>query len=93
VCGEFVGGSATSHGLPEETGLDPNTIKTLANALDHHISYLDLVNRGYSVLEVSPNQVTCEYKGVQIQRRDGGQSKSLAKFVLPSGSTAPQQIS
>jgi len=93
VCGEFVGGSATSHGLPEETGISAGTIKALANALDHHISYLDVVNRGYSVLEVTPTQVSCEYKSVQIQSRDGGQASSLAKFVLPSGSTAPQQIS
>jgi alkaline phosphatase D len=93
VCGEFVGGSTTSHGLPEETGLDPNAIKGLANLLDHHISYIDLVNRGYSLLEVTPTQVSCEFKKVQIQSRDGGQASSLAKFVLPSGSTAPQQVS
>jgi alkaline phosphatase D len=92
VCGEFVGGSATSHGLPEETGIDPSVIKALANALDHHISYLDLVNRGYSVLEVTPSQVSCEYKRVQIQSRDGGQATSLAKFALPNGSTTPQQV-
>jgi alkaline phosphatase D len=93
VCGEFVGGSATSHGLPEETGLDPNAIKGLANLLDHHINYIDLVNRGYSVLEVTPSQVSCEFKKVQIQSRDGGQAASMAKFVLASGSTAPQQVS
>jgi alkaline phosphatase D len=93
VCGEFVGGSATSHGLPEETGLDPNVIKGLANLLDHHINYIDLVNRGYSVLEVTPSQVSCEFKKVQIQSRDGGQAASMAKFVLASGSTAPQQVS
>jgi alkaline phosphatase D len=93
VCGEFVGGSATSHGLPEETGLDPNTIKALANALDHHISFIDLINRGYSLIEVTPTQVSCEFKKVQIQSRDGGQASSMAKFVLPSGSTLPQQIS
>jgi alkaline phosphatase D len=93
VCGEFVGGSTTSHGLPEETGLSANAIKTLAAALDHHISYIDLVNRGYSVVEVTPSQVSCEFKKVQILSRDGGQASSMAKFVLPSGSTAPQQIS
>jgi len=93
VCGEFVGGSTNSHGLPEETGLASSTIKALVNALDHHISYLDLDNRGYSVLEVTPTQVACEFKKVQIQSRDGGQASSMAKFVLPSGSTAPQQVS
>jgi alkaline phosphatase D len=93
VCGEFVGGSTNSHGLPEETGMNPDVIKALANALDHHISYIELLNRGYSVLEVTPSQVSCEFKKVQIQSRDGGQASSMAKFVLPSGSTAPQQIS
>jgi alkaline phosphatase D len=93
VCGEFVGGSTNSHGLPEETGMNPDVIKALANALDHHISYIELLNRGYSILEVTPSQVSCEFKKVQIQSRDGGQASSMAKFVLPSGSTAPQQIS
>jgi alkaline phosphatase D len=93
VCGEFVGGSTTSRGLPEETGISSGTIKALITALDHHISYTELDNRGYAVLEVTPSQVTCEYKKVQTQSRDGGQAASMAKFVLPSGSTAPQQIS
>jgi alkaline phosphatase D len=93
VCGEFVGGSTTSHGLPEETGIASGTIKALINALDHHISYVDLDNRGYAVLEVTPSQATCEFKKVQIQSRDGGQASSMAKFVLPSGSTTPQKVS
>ena len=93
VCGEFVGGSTNSHGLPEETGISSGTIKALVKALDHHISYIDLDNRGYSVLEVTPTQVSCEFKKVQIQSRDGGQASSMAKFVLPSGSTTPQQVS
>ena len=42
VCGEFVGGSTTSLGLPEETGISSATIQALINALDHHISYNDL---------------------------------------------------
>jgi alkaline phosphatase D len=92
VCGEFVGGSATSHGLPEETGLSPSTIQSLIQSLDHHITYTDLVDRGYAIVEVSPRQLTCEYRKVQVQTRDGGQSSRLAKFALPSGSTTPQQI-
>jgi hypothetical protein len=41
---------------------------------------------------VTPTQLTCEYRKVQTQTRDGGQSSPLAKFGLASGSTAPQQI-
>ena len=93
VCGEFVCGSTTSRGLPEETGIPSGTIKALINALDKHISYLDLDNRGYAILEVTKSQATCEFKRVQTQTRDGGQATSMAKFVLPSGSTAPQQVS
>ena len=92
VCGEFVGGSATSRGLPEETGLPAPTIQALISALDHHISFTDLTDRGYSVLEVSPSQATCEFKKVQTQSRDGGQASSIAKFVLATGSTTPQQV-
>src|SRR3954447_22581705 len=92
ACGEFVGGSAPSHGLPEETGLDPNAIKTLASALDRHISYLDLTHRGFGIIEVTPSQMSCEFKSVQAQSRDGGLASTLAKFVLPTGSTAPQQV-
>ncbi len=93
VCGEFVGGSTTSRGLPEETGIPSGTIKSLINALDKHISYLDLDNRGYAILEVTKSQATCEFKRVQTQTRDGGQATSMGKFVLASGSTTPQQVS
>ncbi|HEX5821757.1 MAG TPA: alkaline phosphatase D family protein [Solirubrobacterales bacterium] len=93
VCGEFVGGSTTSRGLPEETGIPASTIQSLISALDHHITFTDLLDRGYSVVEVSPTQMTCEFKKVQTQTRDGGQASSIAKFVLPSGSLTPQQVS
>jgi alkaline phosphatase D len=93
VCGEFVGGSTTSRGLPEETGLPSAQIKGLIQALDHHISYTDLDHRGYAVLELTKSQATCEFKSVQTQTRDGGQATSMAKFTLASGSTTPQQVS
>ena len=70
-----------------------STIKALINALDKHITYTDLDSRGYAILEVTKSQATCEFKRVQTQTRDGGQATSMAKFVLPSGSTAPQQVS
>jgi phosphodiesterase/alkaline phosphatase D-like protein len=93
VCGEFVGGSTTSRGLPEETGIPSGTIKALINALDKHISYTELDNRGYAILELTKTQATCEFKRVQVQSRDGGQATSMGKFVLASGSTTPQQVS
>ena len=93
VCGEFVGGSTTSRGLPEETGLPSGTIKGLINALDKHISYTELESRGYAIVEVTPAQATCEFKRVQTQTRDGGQATSMGKFVLANGSTTPQQVS
>ena len=39
------------------------------------------------------SQASCEFKRVRIQTRDGGQATSMGKFVLASGSTAPQQVS
>ena len=72
--------------------VSPATIQALISALDHHISFNDLTDRGYSVLEVSPSQATCEFKKVQTQSRDGGRASSIAKFSLPSGSVTPQQV-
>jgi alkaline phosphatase/alkaline phosphatase D len=92
ACGEFVGGSTTSLGLPEETGFDPGLIKALINNLDKHIIYTEVESRGYAIVEVTPAQATCEFKRVQTQSRDGGQATSMGKFVLASGSTTPQQI-
>jgi phosphodiesterase/alkaline phosphatase D-like protein len=42
---EFVGGSATSTGLPEATGLSPTTQQVLAVA-NPHIDFYDFVKRG-----------------------------------------------
>ena len=93
VCGEFVGGSATSHGLPEESGIPAAAIEAAIQSLDHHITFTDLSSRGYAVLEVTRTQLTCEYKKVQALTRDRGRTSSIAKFVLPSGSTTPERVS
>ena len=89
---EFVVGSATSHGLPEETGLPTSVITPLIQTLDTHITYTDLERRGYAIVGVSPSEVTCEFKVVQTAKRDGGVAATSAKFRVPSGGVSPQKI-
>jgi phosphodiesterase/alkaline phosphatase D-like protein len=91
VMAEFVGGSVTSRGLPEETGIDAKVIENALKLNDKHVSFADLAHRGYAILEVTPTELTCEYKTVQVAVPDGGQASTLAKWSLPSGTAIPQR--
>ncbi len=44
---ELLGGSATSFGLPEETGLKPAALDALRKSADPHIVYADFERKGY----------------------------------------------
>ena len=66
---EFVGGSATSLGLPESTGLSPSVLAGLA-AVNPHIKFYDFVNRGYGVIEIGPTEVNM--RAEEGRRQDGG---------------------
>jgi alkaline phosphatase D len=90
---EFVGGSATSPGLPDESGFPAQTFDTLA-AENPHITFSDFVNRGYGVVEVSATGLDCQLKKVQIKTRDNGASAStIASYHVPLGSRTPQKTS
>jgi alkaline phosphatase D len=89
---EFVGGSATSPGLPEESGVDPSVFTNTA-ALNPHMQFSDFRHRGFAVVNVSATELTCELRRVQIASRDRGAYAPLAKFRVPLGARSPQKIS
>ncbi|MDP9188956.1 MAG: alkaline phosphatase D family protein [Actinomycetota bacterium] len=88
---EFVGGSATSTGLPEATGFPPAALEALL-PFNGQIDYFDFVKRGYGVVEASANSLTCELKSVNALQRNSPQATTLAKFLVPKGVRTPQRI-
>jgi alkaline phosphatase D len=93
VLAEFVGGSATSAGISEETGIPASVIQTALPLFNPHITFTDLEHKGYGLVEVTPTQLTCEYKAVPtIGSRNGGQTFSLGKWRVPLGAHTPERI-
>jgi alkaline phosphatase D len=88
---EFVGGSATSLGLPEATNLSPAVLAGLA-AVNPHIKFYDLIRRGYGVIELGPSEAVCELKSVDALTRGASTPTTIAKFRVPSGARSPEQI-
>jgi alkaline phosphatase D len=88
---EFVGGSATSLGLPEATGLSPAALQVLA-AANPHIKFYDFVHRGYGVIELGPTEAVCELKRVDALTRGASTPTTIAKFRVPLGARSPDQI-
>jgi alkaline phosphatase D len=88
---EFVGGSATSTGLPESTGLSPTTLAALA-AVNPHIAFYDFVKRGYGVIEIGPSEATCELKAVDAKTAGASTPTTIAKFRVPLGARSPEKI-
>jgi alkaline phosphatase D len=88
---EFVGGSATSPGLPEETGLTPGFFDAV-KPMNPHWKYAEFSSRGYGVLEVKRNEVVCTFKRpTTVASRNGGAVSTLAKFRVANGSTTVEQ--
>ncbi|MCE3265615.1 MAG: hypothetical protein K0S15_324 [Solirubrobacterales bacterium] len=88
---EFVGGSATSTGLPEVTGLDPSTLAGLA-AVNPHIDFYDFVNKGYGVITARRNELTCDLKAVDHTTRGAGKATVIARYRVAPGSRIPERI-
>ncbi len=89
---EFVGGSATSTGLPEATGLSPDTLAVLA-AINPHIAFYDFVKRGYGVIEIGPTETVCELKAVDAKTPGASTPTTIAKFRVPLGARIPERLS
>jgi alkaline phosphatase D len=88
---EFVGGSATSTGLPQATGLSPSTLAALA-ALNPHIKFYEFTKRGYGVIELGSNQAVCELKAVDATTPGASAPTTIARFSVPLGARSPEQI-
>jgi alkaline phosphatase D len=85
---EFVGGSATSTGLPESTGLSPATLQGLAT-VNPHIDYYDFIRRGYGVVEIRSDELLCELKAVDAKTKGASTPETLIKYRVPLGARSP----
>jgi alkaline phosphatase D len=88
---EFVGGSATSLGLPESTPFTPEQLAFLAT-VNPHISFYDFVKRGYGLLELRPTEAICELKAVDGLTRGAATPSTIARFRVPLGARSPERI-
>src|SRR5262249_60663954 len=88
---EFVGGSATSLGLPEATGLSPDTLKLLAQ-VNPHIDFYDFVHRGYGVIELNPTQAACQLKIVDAKTQGASTPTTVASYRVGLGDRIPTRI-
>src|SRR3954447_3290769 len=89
---ELVGGSATSLGLPEETGVPVSTLDQLRKQADPHIIYADLERRGYAVVTASKDKLVCEFKAAGDTMVRNGTVSTLAKFQVNSGKPKLHQL-
>jgi alkaline phosphatase D len=89
---ELVGGSATSLGLSEETGIPVSTLETIRQAADPHTIYADFEHRGYCVVDVSKDELTGTFKQVDALHKNK-KPKTLAKFAVESGDPTLNQVS
>ena len=88
---EFVGGSATSPGLPEETGISPATFADMAGPRPH-IAFNDLTDRGFGVLEVCANE-----RHMRVQEGADADAATAAgrrarQVPLAVGARSPQKM-
>ena len=88
---EMLGGSATSLGLVEETGISAATLDQLRQAADPHIVFADFVHHGYCVLDVTHTQVTGRFRSADTTR-PSAKPTTLATFTVQSGSPQLHQI-
>ena len=85
---EFVGGSATSLGIPEATGIPPATLATLA-ASNQHVEYYEFERRGYGVLELGRSGARCTLKAVDARARRS-KPQVLKRFTVQPAVPGPQ---
>lgn len=88
---ELLGGSATSFGLPEETGIPATTLDALRKANDPHIVFADFERHGYCVVTVDKNELTGEFRTTDTQKPRSAPS-TIATFKVESGTPALHQV-
>ena len=84
---ELLGGSATSYGLPEETGISAATLESIRKSADPHIVFADFERKGYCVITVAKNEVTGEFRTTNILQPHSAPA-TFATFKVQSGSPA-----
>jgi alkaline phosphatase D len=88
---ELLGGSATSFGLPEETGIPAAALDALRRAEDPHIVFADFERHGYCVVTVRENELRGQFKTADITRPTGP-ATVLATFAVSSGTPKLHQV-
>ena len=93
VATEFVGGSITSLGIPEElksasgAPLTPEQFLLVSENLpiaNPHLKYQEQSSRGYGVLEASPSELKVTYKAVDALRRNSD-TRVIGRFRVGRG--------
>jgi alkaline phosphatase D len=88
---ELLGGSATSFGLPEETGIPAAALDALRRAEDPHIVFADFERHGYCVVTVRENELRGQFKTADITRPTAP-AAVLATFAVSSGTPKLHQV-
>jgi alkaline phosphatase D len=88
---ELLGGSATSFGLVQETGISATTLDQLRQSADPHIIYADFVHHGYCVLDVTKDEITGRFRTADTTHASG-KPTTLATFKVESGSPQLHQV-
>ncbi len=88
---EFVGGSATSTGIPEALGFPPATLQAIAASSDPHVLWADFANRGYGVLTLSDSEARCDMRGVDRMKPNAAPT-TLASFTVTDGVVGPTKV-
>ncbi len=88
---EFVGGSATSLGLPEYLGAPSSSLYPLAEPNDPHIKFVDFDRRGYAVVTATTKDLTCEFKAVDALKK-GAKPTKLKSFRVADGEPEVQVL-
>jgi alkaline phosphatase D len=90
---EFVSSSATSLGLPEETGLTPTFLDAL-KPQNPQWKYAEFASRGYGVLDVTANDIQVTFKKpATVTTANNAATTTLAKFRVAKDSTTVEKLS
>jgi alkaline phosphatase D len=88
---EMLGGSATSLGLVEETGISATTLDQLRRTADPHVIYADFVHHGYCVLDVTKDEITGRFRTADTSHASA-RATTLATFKVSSGTPELTQV-
>lgn len=80
---EFVTPSVTSPGIEDPT--QAAALEAAAPIFNPHIKFVELSNRGYAVVDVTPERVQCDWYFVSTIRRRGGDQSFAKGFTVAAG--------